>query len=253
MYKLIQLVILLFLLSSSWATAQQVIHIENRRMADPRQGFSGDISLEANLTQNFNNSFETKNLVQLHYVKKRHRVLSISGLRLTLFNKTRTRNDGYQHLRYNFMLTEKWSPEAFVQYQYDQWLKIDFRALHGAGMRYALLHNDSTKTKMFMGLSYMYEYEEEATDRIERNHRGNVYLSVGVPLGKIVHFDAIGYFQPNLKRIADFRTSVETTVDVRITKSLSLLLSYSLVYDGSPPEGMRNTFYDLENGLRYRF
>lgn len=232
---------------------QQVIHIENRRMADPEKGFSGDVSFQANLVQNFNNTFQTNNLVQLHYASEKHRILSISALNLTIFNEERIRNDGYQHLRYNFILNDRWSPEAFAQYQYNEWLKIGFRSLHGAGVRMALLNNDSTKTKWFTGLSYMYEYEEETTDKIVRAHRANVYMSVGFPIGKILYFDAIGYFQPNVEYISDFRTSLEMTIDVSITERLSLLLIHNIVYDGAPPEGLRNTFYNLRNGLRFEF
>lgn len=233
--------------------AQQVIHIENRRMAQPEDGFSGDISFQANLVQNFNNTFQTNNLFQLYYNRGRHRVMSISALNLTIFNEERIRNDGFQHLRYNFKARKRWSPEVFAQYQYNEWLKIDFRALHGAGARMTVLNNDSSRTKLFAGLSYMHEYEEETTGRIVRAHRANLYLSVGFPIGKIAYFDAIGYLQPNITRIADTRTSLQFNIDVQITERLSLLIVHNVVYDGAPPEGLRNTFYNLRNGLRYRF
>lgn len=235
------------------STAQQVIHIENRRMADTTDGFSGDISLQANLVQNLNDIFQTNNLAQLHFVKGRHRALSISSFNLTVFNESRIANDAYQHFRYNFELTERLSPEVFAQYQYNELIKIGFRTLHGAGLRYAVLDNDSAKTKLFTGLSYMYEYEEETTDKIIRAHRANFYFSVGLPIGNLIHLDAIAYFQPNLELIKDVRSSVEVTIDVRITRRLSLLLVHSLIYDGAPPEGVRNTFYNFRNGLRYRF
>lgn len=235
------------------SSAQQVIHIENRRMADTTDGFSGDVSLQANLVQNLNDIFQTNNLAQLHFVKGRHRALSISSFNLTVFNESRIANDAYQHFRYNYELTERLSPEVFAQYQYNELIKIGFRTLHGAGMRYAVLDNDSAKTKLFAGLSYMYEYEEETTDKIIRAHRANLYFSVGLPIGRMIHLDAIAYFQPNLELIKDIRSSVEVTIDVHITKRLSLMLAHSLIYDGASPEGVRNTFYNFRNGLRYRF
>lgn len=245
--------VLLVLTVAATTKAQQVIHIENRRMADPEPGWSGDVSLQASLVQNLNHTFQTNNLAQLQYAKGRSRVLSISALNLNIFNYNRIRNDGYQHFRYNYELSERWSPEAFAQYQYNEWLKIGFRALHGAGVRFALLDNDSAQTKLFAGLSYMYEYEAETTDKIFRGHRANYYMSVGFPLGNIVHFDAIAYFQPNLQWIADIRASTEINIDLSITEKLSFQIVCNLVYDGAPPEEVPNIFYSLRNGLRYRF
>ncbi len=232
---------------------QQIIHIENRRMADPQDGFSGSITSQINLVQNFSNTFETKNQAQIYWKSNQHQLMSVSALNLTIFEKQRIRNDGYQHLRYNFHLDPKWTPEVFVQYQYNEWLKLSFRALHGAGMRMTVLNSDSAKTKLFAGLSYMHEIELETTGKRFLGHRANLYFSVGLPVGKIVHIDAIGYFQPNLMWLKDIRSSLEATVLIHITNRLMLSLSYSIVYDGDPPEGMRNIFYDLKNGLRYAF
>lgn len=233
--------------------SQQVIHIDNRRLADTTDGFRGDVSLQANLVQNLNDIFQANAGAQFHFVKNRHRIMSLSAFNFSLFNESRTTNDAYQHFRYNYKLTDRLSPEVFAQYQYNELIKIGFRTLHGAGMRFSVLKNDSTKTKLFAGLSYMYEYEEEVTDKIIRVHRANFYFSAGFPIGSIIHLDAIAYFQPNLVYFADLRTSIELIVDVHITRRLSLMLVHSLIYDGEPPEGVRNVFYNFRNGLRYRF
>lgn len=233
--------------------AQQVIHIDNRRLADTTDGFRGDVSLQANLVQNLNDIFQANAGAQFHYIIRRHRIMSLSAFNFSLFNDSRTTNDAYQHFRYNYKLSDRLSPEVFAQYQYNELIKIYFRTLHGVGMRFAVLKNDSTKTKLFAGLSYMYEYEEETTEKIVRAHRANFYFSAGFPIGNIIHIDAIAYYQPNLRYLADVRTSVELILDVHITQSLSLMLVHSLIYDGDPPEEVRNLFYNFRNGLRYRF
>lgn len=222
-------------------------------MADPEDGLGGNITTQVNLVQNYSNTFETKNLAQLYWKSQRHQIMSVSALNLTIFEKERIRNDGYQHLRYNFHWKPRWTPEVFVQYQYNEWLKMAFRSLHGAGMRMTILDNDSAQTTVFAGLSYMHEFEEETTGRTFIGHRANLYFSVGLPVGKIMHIDAIGYFQPNVLWLRDIRTSIEATVLIHITNKLMLSLSYGIVYDGDPPKGMRNVFYDLKNGLRYAF
>lgn len=233
--------------------AQQVIHVENRRLADTTQGLRGDVTLQANLVQNLNDIFQTNNLGQLWYNKGRHQFLSITAFNLTVFNENRIVNDGFQHFRYTYKLTPKVAPEMFAQVQYNELLKIGFRSLSGAGARFTVINNDSTKSKLFVGLSYMYEYEEETTGKFVRAHRANLYVSIGFPIARWLTFDGIAYFQPNVAVLHDIRSSAEIILDVTITRRLSLMIVHSLVYDGEPPEGVRNLFYNFRNGLRYRF
>lgn len=222
-------------------------------MADTTAGLRGDLTFQANLVQNLNDIFQTNNLGQLWYNKGKHQLLSITAFNLTVFNENRIVNDGFQHLRYTYNPGKGIAPEAFAQVQYNELIKIGFRSLTGAGARFTVIDNDSTKSKLFVGLSYMYEYEEETTGKLVRAHRANLYASIGFPIGKWLSFDAIGYFQPNVAKLHDIRASVEVLLDVSITRRLSLMIVHSLVYDGEPPEGVRNVFYNFRNGLRYRF
>jgi hypothetical protein len=248
------LVIFLFLLSAGIPVlAQQVLHIENVRLAAPDTGFTGSVSLQANLIQNQNEIFQTSNAVQGQYVWKKHYILGITAFNLSFVNNKRLLNDGYQHVRYNYNYSEVLAMEAFAQFQYNEFQALKVRILNGYGPRFTVINNDSTETRLFIGLSYMAEYEEEANGTINRAHRGNLYASFGFPIGKILIMDFLGYYQPDLTLAADYRISVQASAEIRISNRLTFKLRHTLSHDSRPPVNVRTTFYNFSNGLRYRF
>jgi len=244
---------LLLISFSLCVSAQQIIHIENKRLAAIDSGFTGNISVQANFIQNVNNIFQNRNYIQLQYTQNKHSILSLSNQNLSILNKERIINDGYQHLRYNYKYSKLVTYEAFVQFQYNKIILIDFRTLFGIGPRFNIIDVDSTNTRLFIGTHYMYEYEEETTGQINRNHRINSYISFGKPINDIFLIDVLAYFQPALNAFKDIRTSIEATVTITITKSLRFNLRQSIMHDSNPPEGIRNTFYNFSNGLVYEF
>jgi len=254
--KAVRFLILLLVCLGWWSIsvqAQQVIHIENIRLAAPDTGFTGSVSLQANLIQNQNEIFQTSNQVQGQYVWKEHFILGITAFNLSFVNGDRLLNDGYQHVRYNYNYNEILALEAFAQFQYNEFQALKLRILNGYGPRFALINNDSTETRLFIGLAYMAEYEEEANGKINRTHRGNLYASFGFPIGKILIMDFIGYYQPDLTWAGDYRLSLQASAEIRITNRLTFKLRHTLSHDSQPPVNVRTTFYNFSNGLRYRF
>lgn len=234
--------------------SQQIIHIENKRLAAVDSGFTGSITVGANFIQNVNNIFQTNNYVQFQYTQNQHSIISLTSHNLTILNKNRIVNDGFQHIRYNYKVSEPLTMEAFVQFQYNKIIKIDFRSLVGLGPRFSVLkYTKENSERLFIGTAYMYEYEEETTGLINRNHRWSSYISYGRPIKEIIELDLISYFQPALNNWNDIRGSIEAQIKIRITQKLFFELRQSIFFDTSPPEEIRNIFYNFSNGLRYEF
>lgn len=233
--------------------SQQIIHIENRRLAAIDSGLTGNVAAQINFIQNTNKIFQSNNYFQLQYATGKHSILSLSNQNVNIVNRDKVVNDGFQHFRYNYKFSDPVTLEAFVQFQYNTIVAIDFRSLFGVGPRFNIIQNDSTNTRLFVGTQYMYEYEEESTGRINRDHRISSYVSYGKPINDIFLFDAIAYFQPALNRFKDIRLSIEAFLEINITKSLRFRLRQSIHFDSAPPEGVRNTFYNFGNGLVYNF
>lgn len=63
----------------------------------------------------------------------------------------------------------------------------------------------------------------------------------------------ITYYQPDILNFSDYRFSAQGIFEIRLTEKLSYLLSLNYIHDAVPPKGIRNTYYNFRNGLRYRF
>ncbi|MBA3899894.1 MAG: DUF481 domain-containing protein [Bacteroidetes bacterium] len=248
--KSLQIILLLSAISLP-CLAQQVVHVENKRMSFKNQGFSGTFDMSANFVQNINDIFQTANGAQVQYIKNNTSLLSVSSLNLTVFNESKIVNDGFQHLRYNYKMNKTVTAEAFLQGQYNEVIKIRSRFLAGIGPRFTIISKDSLR--LFIGSLYMYEMEEETTDLKNRHHRTSTYVSFGFPLAKAITVDFIGYFQPDMMNVSDFRASVEAIVELKISKRMGFRLAHGFFHDSKPPAGIRRNFYNFRNGLKYEF
>lgn len=244
---------ILFFLFSNLLFAQQIVHIENRRLAADKQGWSGDININMSFIQNQNEIFIMNNNLKIQYAQDKHSVISLTENNFQRVNKTGFVNDGFQHFRYNYKYSSNITYEAFQQFQFNDVLKMKFRSLTGTGPRFTVVNNDSTKTRLYIGMLYMYEYEEETTGKINRAHRNSNYISFGIPVSKNITIDMITYYQPDIFNFSDYRFSAQGIFEIRLTEKLSYLLSLNYIHDAVPPEGIRNTYYNFRNGLRYRF
>jgi len=242
---------ILLLFTPKLGLSQSIIHVENKRLAGVDTNFSGTIEMSANFVQNVNDIFQTVNKAQIQYAKEKFSFLSMSSYNLTVFNKSRVVNEAYQHFRFGRKVSKNLWSESFVQGQYNEIIKIHSRHLLGTGFRVTLVDKDSIR--FFSGTILMGEHEIETTEKLNRHLRLSQYFSIGFPIGKVMTFDFISYFQPDLLNLSDFRTSGEAIFDIHITKRLSFRMVHSLFYDSDPPEEIRNMFYNFRNGLTYRF
>lgn len=245
------LAFVIFILISWGSFSQTIVHVENKRLGNNKQGFSGTINLNFSFLQNQNSVIVSNNNAQFQYVKKKSNFLFLNAFNITSINGEGFVNDGFHHLRYGYKLNKIITLEAFSQFQYNKILKIDSRFLNGIGPRFSLLKTDSTH--LYIGTLYMYEYETETTPKLNTDNRLSIYISLGLPVTKIIAIDMIAYYQPNLEYFNDYRTSIENHLDFEINKNFSFRLSVGLNYDAKPPNGINNLIYSVQNGMTLGF
>jgi hypothetical protein len=233
------------------AYSQQIIHIENKRMAAKEDGFSGNAEFSANFVQNVNNIFQSVNNSQLQYRKGDNSWLLLNGFNYTVLNGRKIVNDAFGHLRYNRKINELITAEAFIQGQYNEIIKIKSRYLAGTGLRFKVIEKE--KIRMYFGSLYMREHEEEHTDIINNHHRISNYLSVGFPITEHITVDFISYYQPDVFNVSDYRLTGEAIIEMRLNKRVAFRFAHSLFYDSRPPVDIKNMFYNFRNGLKLEF
>lgn len=233
------------------ALVSQIINIETKRFLKDTNGFVGTTSGYFNLNQNVEQvmSFGVNQHVQ--YKRDKHRVLSISDWTFINAGHTDFVNAGYQHLRYNYKVTNALTWEAFVQAQYNKVLKLNRRYLTGTGPRFRLIKKENVK--VYTACLYMYEYQQQNFDSTEQfNHRLSAYVSMTIAFKKM-EFTSTTFYQPNLQDFNNYRIANDSSFELGINKSLNFKTSFNLLFDTRQPRGVPDLTYVLRNGLTYKF
>src|SRR6478735_6943482 len=127
----------------------QVVNIENRRMDDKRQGWTGQGEFSYAYIQNQNSISNLNARTNFMYAKLLHKVMFINDFSYIQSSEGDFENRGYQHVRYNYEKTDRWTYEAYAQIQFNQQMRLYPRYIAGVGPRYKLHAEDSIK--IFVG------------------------------------------------------------------------------------------------------
>jgi len=236
------------------ASAQsQVINIEDKRIKTDTVGWSGsgELSLYANKNNDMLVSLQTD--LHLQYKSKKSLLLLLTDIATVQVNETeRFVNSGFQHVRYNYKIKDRFVWEGFVQGQYNEPLAIDYRFLAGTGPRFKVFGTDTFR--LYVASLYMYEREGNPGEvEDQNNHRMSSYVSFTLSPTEKFSLVSTTYYQPRLDDFADRRIS--TTLDLKsyITDNLYMKINYNLLDDSRPAEGVVETIYEFTAGVGLEF
>lgn len=231
----------------------QVINIEDKRIRTDTTGWSGsgELAFYANKNNDMLVSLQTD--LHLQYKTKKSLVLLLTDIATVQVNENdRFVNSGFQHVRYNYKLRDRFVWEAFVQGQYNEPLDIDYRLLAGTGPRFKVFGTDTFR--LYVATLYMYEIEANPGElNTENNHRMSSYLSFTFTPNDHVSIVSTTYYQPNVADLKDRRIS--TTLDIKsyLTEKLYLKVNYNMLDDSRPAPGIVNTIYEFTAGVGLEF
>ncbi|NNE33497.1 MAG: DUF481 domain-containing protein [Winogradskyella sp.] len=231
----------------------QIVNVESLRRASDTSKWSGSASLDIGLIKNTNSIFRITNRLRLQYNTEKNLYLFINDINLQRIEDNSFVNRGIQHLRYNLKIRERIKLEAFAQSQYDAISDIKFRGLLGAGPRFKLSKNKNYR--YYLGTLIMYEYEEASDNSIAvlGDFRGSTYFSFSMYPLENLSIVSTTYYQPLLKRLADFRISNETSIAIKVLENLAFKTTLNYNFDASPIIGIPKTQYELTNGIVFTF
>lgn len=231
----------------------QIVNIENQRLEAKSEGWNGRLGLNTTYIKNTTEIWQIGGRIRIQYHTGKHTAVWLSELNFVKANQSDFLNNGFEHLRYNYELSDSGRLvfEVFRQMQYNKVQKIKARSLYGAGLRYVIVNRDSAQVNV--GVLPMLEFEDLSTNESNRHFRMSSYLSFDFQFNKSFGINSISYYQPDFRDFKDFRFSNETSIRTKITSKLDLRLIFRLTYDEFPPEGVpQNTVY-IMNGLNYSF
>jgi hypothetical protein len=158
--------------------------------------------------------------------------------------------------------TAMWFPrvgtDLFLQFQFNELLRLRRRSLAGAGLRIELVHDPAFV--LSAGAGYMIEYEKidvapGASDvPTVRAHRLASSLTARLALfdGALLAQNTL-FFQPRFDGWGDVRVLDDFQVVTKVTEVLSLGTTISVFYDSAPPTGVLPVDLRLTTTVRLSF
>jgi Protein of unknown function, DUF481 len=233
----------------------QVVNVEDRRI---RLGDSlhwlGKADFGFNLIQNTQQFLTASAAVQLEYKAQKHFVLALTAYNLAKSANQNILNDGFQHLRYNYDITEKTVWEVYAQGQYNERVRLRVRTLAGTGFRFKVARKKTRR--LYFGVSYFYEQTQfkDATAPFH-NHRLSFYTAFSQKIGTTGRFASTTYFQPILTDLGNMRWASDNSLLIPLSKKCSFRANLNLIYDTDPrlPVTVPDLIYAWTNGVRLEF
>lgn len=231
--------------------AQQVVSMEGRRFEYPKKGWQGNVEFGANYSKVVYSIMQLNNKFNLMHTNDKRNLLMVNDVSFVTVNGVNLLNSAFQHFRYIMQGDSTVFPEAFVQTQYNKQLALNLRLLTGAGLRFRIYKDQ--KSFFYMGNVMMYEFEEYTDKHTQTDLRLSSYVSLDISEWDYLPFTFVGYFQPRLSDIGDYRVSVEASLVFKSTGKYTFRTQARYVYDAFPPPGINKVYSSLNNSLIYSF
>jgi putative salt-induced outer membrane protein YdiY len=237
--------------------AAQIVNVQSILSRDAPAGFSG--SIDASVDWRTGNT-ELLVLSAAPVVRFRdgdHLIIAIVRGELGIAAGDRIVAKTFEHLRYRRRFSPWLTAEAFVQHEYDEFRRLELRAVAGAGPKLELWQTPAFE--LSWGVAYMLEHEVlddrqpiDAGLAVTR-HRASTYLMARGAIADRLDASQTVYAQPRLDRPADTRVLAETLLTVHATVRVAIKISFTLAYDSEPPASIEALDTTLKSSVSVSF
>jgi len=229
----------------------QVLNVESYRAeADTAGSWSGSLQFGFAASKQKSETIQLNSRSSTSYFGERDSYLFITNINFLRIDDELISN-GYIHLRSTLFYNNRWSPEAFTQYQYSQDWGLRRRNLLGAGVRYNFFDSDDFTAGFTTGA--MYESEvwrsedgpRQAFDRIKSTNsllmRGNLSSNTTLYV--------VGYYQAEPADFFNPRLTGDVQLRFRISRIVQFSAQFSTTYDYAPAIDIQSWIYSFRNSI----
>ena len=254
---LLNQVAVFFLLSFFPLASIAIVNMDALHFDDKKDSFNASVDLKLSGASGNSDNSKAALDAQFNWNTNKSIHLAILGYQYGETNDVSTLNKSFIHYRYIHQLTNSMDWELFTQLETNEFTRLSYRGLLGAGIRYALA--SSEEHKAFIGLGGFYSREKTKftsglTDHgLEEFSRANFYILSKYKLNSSLDLSNVFYYQPRISRISDYRALLETKLDFKINKELSFRLSLNIEHDSEPSQTIEKTDVSYMTGLLYNF
>jgi len=243
--------ILILLLAFTSEAGAQVVNVERyRARRDSLHRWDGQLEL------GFSLSGREKQVLSLHEAanvarfSRRHTYLLLNNIDLIKAAGENVESNGYLHGRATFFSRRLFSPEAFLQYQFDHNTGLEYRWLKGATIRYHILN--ARRSDLYLATGLMHEVEVWKVSG-RTSHRANIkftnYVNLSLKPGRRFGASAVVYYQARPTRFFTPRISSEVKMTIGLSDHLALGVAFSATYDHRSVLEVDPFHYSLSNTL----
>jgi hypothetical protein len=233
----------------------QLLNVERVRGEADETGWTGDLGFNFSVNRYQDRVLKVANSANTSYNTINHTYLFLTNLELVNVDGSSLISSGYFHLRSTLLRNRTVSPEMFLQYQYNNNLGLNNRALAGSGVRVELVADRNFSGHIQTG--FMYEYEEWEVADAENVERGVVKSTSNISfIGDINPQTSLlftGYYQARPNRFFKPRAILESQLTVQMGRFVSLAVSFTMQHDAEPVIDVPRLTYELKNGLLISF
>jgi hypothetical protein len=198
---------------------------------------------------------------RVDYNGKRNNAFLVGNFDYRESNRQKAVHKGFLHLRGIRPMTSKLALEGFLQQQFDQFLLLNDRKLIGSSLRIRTMDFISAKDTItglssYLGLGIMYEREiynvgVETEELVKKEPlRITSYLTFDYAISERINCWAVGYFQPKVDRLDNFKTVLETGMEIWIIGRLFFTFDLGYRFISEPVGDVKKYDLVIKNGLR---
>ncbi|MCG2590331.1 DUF481 domain-containing protein [Rhodohalobacter sulfatireducens] len=233
----------------------QILNVERVRSGADSTGWGGEIGLDLTIEKYDDRVTTAENESALFYTSKNHNYILLSSLEFVDVEGSSIINSGYVHARSTFRSKKKFSPELFLQYQYNNNLRLAKRQLVGTGIRYRFLSKGRLSGTFSTG--FMAENEEwnpkEGTNIENTFIKSTSNVALRGSINEATSLLLIGYYQARPDLFFEPRSTLESQLGVKLSRHITLAISFVMTNDARPIIDIPKVTYELENSLIFTF
>jgi hypothetical protein len=225
---------------------------------------NGTISLGMEVDKQKQTLFDASNFLDLSLQKFREFYILSASNRFTYNGSSDFLNTGYAHFRWRHNYKNKWHPETYLQYQWDDKLGMKSRFVAGENIRHTLLQNQLSSLSIASGLMYeneTWDYIAVDSSKTPVNHpdvhashvKSNSYVKYDIRVSSASNFSIIVFYQALVNHFFQPRIAANLDFNAAISKHFLLDIKFSDLYDAAPVVPIIHFYYTLAYSLMYKF
>ena len=207
--------------------------------------------------------YDATNTAEWMLQKKKELLILAGSYRFTYNGPDDILNAGYIHLRFRHNYRNKYQPESFVQYQWDNKRGLAYRALAGMNLRYNFFKGDTWDVNAGIGLMYEEErWNYTAVDSSKLPANTTPITNKLVKINSYIRANwkasensdiAISVFLQTRPNIFKPRIAQNVQWTINAGKHIAFSISFAGIYDEAPVVPIHNFYYSLSNSIVLKF